>query len=325
MKKDIIFNSSLVFEVYVIGYREKGESIVFLLKADHNVVFAGLVDCYQDEVQNEAIRILKDAGRGYFDFICWTHPHDDHTIGLDCVLSEYCNDETYFWMPMGIDISETSEFSKAVISTYKKLFEIISSRKRKKLHVNRVANRMRLECFRCRKTNGISNYEFAIHSFAPSGEILYHNEVNDIKIAGNLYSIGLLITIGEFGLLFAGDVENRTFDMIPDDDLCGYIDYIKIPHHASSTGLAIVQKLKDLCDVAPSVATTTVYRSNNLPDPNVVEIYKNWDAKLKVYSSGHAEKENDLKRIGIIKTEFDVLLNNPNPISVSLDGNAVEL
>lgn len=327
MKKDIIFEDSLVFEVYVIGYKEKGESIVLLLKADRKPVFAGLVDCYQDDVQNEALYILRNSGREYFDFVCWTHPHEDHTIGLDSVLSNYCSDETSFWMPMGIEISDlpVSKYSREVKKTYQKLYEIITSRKRKKLHVNQAANRMRLECFKCRKTNGISNYEFAIHSFAPSGEIITQNEVKDIFTASNDFSIGLLITIGEFGILLASDVENRTFDIIPEMDLEGNLDYIKIPHHASPTGDALVRKLRNMNVIASSVATTTVYRNHRLPNPYVVETYKKWDSELKVFSSGHSNKEDDLDRIGVIRTEFDILLKDPVPITVSLEGNAVEL
>lgn len=39
----------LYLEVNVIGYKGKGESIVFFVKADEDVVFSGLVDCYEKD------------------------------------------------------------------------------------------------------------------------------------------------------------------------------------------------------------------------------------------------------------------------------------
>lgn len=324
MRKDIFFDSSLKLELYVIGYKSQGECILVLLKADGRAAFSGLIDCYEDEEGNEAVRILKEASRNHFDFVCWTHPHDDHTIGMDKIVKNYCDQDTYFWMPW-MGTKDTSLFCQEAQNTYKSLFKIIEQKKRNKMHVNVVSNGMTLETFSCRKGNGYNIYRFAIRSFAPSGEILTANLVKDVKTAGNLFSVGLYISVGEFSIMLAGDVENRTFRIIPDFDICSPVDYVKIPHHASSSAAELVNRLIGLDVAAPSVASTTIYRANRLPDPEVLDMYKKWSPQIEVYSSGDLDSSKDQERFGIIKTVFDVLQEEEYPIETALIGNAVQV
>lgn len=322
MHKDIFFESSLKLELYVIGYKSKGECILVLLKADDKAAFSGLIDCFQDDEGNEAVRLLKESNRQHFDFVCWTHPHDDHTIGMDSIVKEYCDKDTYFWMPC-LGSADTSPFSQEVQSTYKSLFKEIKQKKRIKMHINSVSNGMTLESFLCRDINSIKKYRFLIRSFAPSGEILTSNMVKNIQTAGNQFSIGLYINIGEFGIMLAGDVENRTFKIIPDFDIEFPIDYVKIPHHASSSSVDLLTRLRALGVSAPSIASTTVFDSNGLPDPLVLNLYKKWSPENSVYSSGQMDRSKNEYRYGIIHTVFDILQKNDIPIETVLTGNAV--
>jgi beta-lactamase superfamily II metal-dependent hydrolase len=324
MHKDIFFDSSLTFELNVIGYKTKGECVLAVLKADGKVAFVGLIDCYRDAEGNEAIRILHDAGRKHFDFVCWTHPHDDHSIGMDEVVQNYCDHDTFFWMPW-MGTKDTSPFSREARATYQSLFDVIELKKKAKMHVNTVSNGMRLESFLCRKNDGFSKYRFSIFSFAPSGELLTANLVNNVKTVGNLFSVGLNISIGEFNVMLAGDVENRTFAIIPDFDIVAPIDYIKIPHHASSSGVGLVEKLKNLDIDAPSIASTTVFRTHSLPDPSVLSVYKRWSPQMQVYSSGSIDGNKDDLRYGIVQTRFDILQKEEVAIETELFGNAVQV
>lgn len=94
-----LFDKTLDFEINLIGYKNKGESIVFFLRTDGKAVYAGLVDCFEYESQNMAIELLKNEQLPFFDFVCWTHPHDDHTVGLDKIITEFCDKNTLFWIP----------------------------------------------------------------------------------------------------------------------------------------------------------------------------------------------------------------------------------
>lgn len=54
------------------------------------------MDCYKTEEQNAVKMVLEKERIKKVDFVCWTHPHDDHTRGLDEIWKEYCTKETCF-------------------------------------------------------------------------------------------------------------------------------------------------------------------------------------------------------------------------------------
>ena len=86
--RKLLFKDSLKLELNVIGYHDQGESIVFFIKTDGYVVYTGLVDCYKTEEQNAVKAVLEKEQVERIDFVCWTHPHDDHTVGLDEVWAQ---------------------------------------------------------------------------------------------------------------------------------------------------------------------------------------------------------------------------------------------
>jgi beta-lactamase superfamily II metal-dependent hydrolase len=141
-----------------------------------------------------------------------------------------------------------------------------------------------------------------------------------------VYSIGLIINVGHYYIVLAGDVENRTLKCIPDFnfDIQDRIDYVKIPHHASSTASYLIDKFNGLGIAAPTIATTTVYRIHKLPNKEVLKRYVMWDNDTKVYSTGDIECiEHDIEKNGIVQTTFDILEQRKKPIETTLFGNAI--
>lgn len=322
--RNIFFEHSLKFEIDVIGYKNKGESIVFFLITDEKVSYAGLVDSYEEDGENEAVKLLLKTGRQYFDFVCWTHPHDDHTIGMDRILEQYCNQDTAFWM-FPFYSKNTDGYSQMVRHTYKNLFSIIESPKRKKMKIRTAINANRMERCICSCIAGAGRYNFEVFSFAPSSEILTANMVRGQEERGNLYSVGLLINIGAYCIMLAGDVENRTFQVLPDYDLEFPIDYIKIPHHGSSSSEILLDRLAGLGIEAPNVAVSTVFRRHHLPEQAVLKKYSSWGKKTELYCSGNPENMGSAYKSGIIQTTFDVLQKCDFPIETSLYGGAVKV
>lgn len=326
MTKNILFDRKLEFEINLIGYKHKGESIIFFLRTDGKIVYSGIVDCYEDEAKNEAIELLKKENISYVNFICWTHPHDDHSVGLEKILSDYCNEQTSCWIPPFVskDIKDCSSTAKNI---YKKIFEILESKKRKKMVIREASDSKTLEKFKCIGNCSINPYSFEIKSFAPDTNILQKFKIQERFKMENEYSVGLIINIGHFIIILGGDVENRTINSIPDYNLyVEELDYLKIPHHSSESAMNLVDRFKHLGISSPSVATTTVYRSNGLPKETVLKKYIRWGNNMEIYSTGDVcDEKNDEDRIGIIRTSFDILENKEIPIETYLIGNAVKV
>lgn len=89
MSKIRLYSNSLFFEVYLIGYNSQGESILFFLRTDEGVIYSGVVDCYTYKSINKTIDLLKKENIEKIDFLCWTHPHDDHSLGIDKLLGKH--------------------------------------------------------------------------------------------------------------------------------------------------------------------------------------------------------------------------------------------
>lgn len=87
----------------------------------------------------------------------------------------------------------------------------------------------------------------------------------------------------------------------------------------------MINRLRFLNINAPNIAATTLFRQHHLPDEAVLGRYDKWDSQIKVFSSGHIDKVHDLERIGVIKTEVDILQKKEEAIEISLYGNAVQV
>ena len=320
-----LFDKNLDFELNLIGYRTQGESIVFFLRTDGKIAYAGLVDCYEESSENVALTLLETENVTHLDFVCWTHPHDDHSIGMDKVLNQYCDEKTLFWLPPFIS-KDVEECSSTAQDVYKMLFQILESKKKHKMNIREASDAKVLERLVCHGNSVTNPYIFEIRSFAPDTTLLGTLKVKERFHMGNVYSIGLIINIGHFYIVLAGDVENKTIKCIPDFnfEINDRIDYIKIPHHSSQSASCLIDKFYDLGIAPPAVATTTVYRIHKLPDKEILKRYVLWGNNTEVYSTGNIENaECDKEKSGVVRTLFDILEKKEIPIETYLCGNAV--
>ena len=316
MNKVKLFSNSLVLEVYLIGYPSQGESVVFFLKADGKVSYTGVVDCFKHQSINKTLEILQKEGVSRIDFLCWTHPHEDHSLDIDRLLQLYCDNNTKIWLTdIYPDELETCGFSKSSILMYssikKKIGALNSNIKFAK--DNTILDRLRFE--------GREAYLVEIESFAPNSTIIAERKERQQKEEGNPYSIGLSIFAGRFNVMLCGDVENPTIERFEDIYFEAPVDYIKIPHHGSPTSDMLPNKLRSFGIKAPSVATSTVYNRHNLPEDAVLKEYQKWGTS-EIYISSNPKCMENEDYYGIILTTIDVLEQKEYPIETMLLGNA---
>lgn len=306
--RNIFFQETLQLEVNVIGYHEQGESIVFFIKADGHVVYTGLVDCYRTKEQNIVRKVLEEEQVKKIDFICWTHPHDDHTMGLDEIWDQYCTKDTCFCCT-DITKAKADLYSDSAMAVFQNMLEVQQkTRKRKKTRIKYLKDATQAERLRCVRNN--VQYEFRIHSFAPNSAMLGERIVGDKDAQGNVYSIGLFLFFGEYSIMLAGDVENPVMRRIDEGDVEYPVDYIKIPHHGSISADFLPDKLNKLGIKPPNIATTTLFRKQQLPRTEVVDKYFKWGCR-EVYATDNIEDPLAYEcGYGIIKTTFDILEKN---------------
>ena len=317
----IFYENSLEFEINLIGYKQQGESVVFYILADGEIVYTGLIDCYKVNSRNYVADFLNEKGINELDFICWTHPHDDHTKGLDDVLARFCTPRTKFWTT-DIQPDDYELYSEESTQVYKTIKNIHLSKNKEKMTIKYAKDHTVLEKLIC---TGTSQYLFQIDSFAPNSSTLAERKFLNKEEQGNLYSIGLIINVGRYFILLGGDVENPTIGLLEDYELENPIDYIKIPHHGSLTGAFIVDRMQSLNVLAPCVATTTVYRSGSIPRIETIKKYQHWGTK-EIYCTGaFNEVDTEKDEYGIVRTNFDILEKREYEIETVLEKNATLL
>lgn len=303
----------------MIGYHDQGESVVFFIKTDGMVAYTGLVDCYKTEEQNAVKMVLEKERIKKVDFVCWTHPHDDHTRGLDEIWKEYCTKETCFCCSDIIE-ADLELYSKEAKMLFESIADVHTSPKREKMKIMYLKDATQVERLRC--VGNAKQYEFRIQSFAPNSARLAERLIENKDQKGNEYSIGLFLFLGQYSIMLAGDVENPTMRRIADSDVEYPVDFIKIPHHGSMSASFLPEKMRELDLLPPGIAASTLFRIHRLPREEAFAKYYNWGCK-EIYLTGNMEGERDTVGYGIVKTTFDVLEKSEYDIETKLIGDAV--
>ena len=86
-------------ELHVLG-AGKGESIILRCPGGG----WGVIDCYalslDDLASNPTLQFLKERGVSVLEFLCLTHPHDDHFRGMSQLLEQL--EVKHFWRFAGL-------------------------------------------------------------------------------------------------------------------------------------------------------------------------------------------------------------------------------
>ena len=309
----VYFEKRLMIETYIIGYKNEGESILFFIRADGGISFAGLVDCFQIDNINKVKDILMENSICKLDFICWTHPDLDHSKGMKEILEEYVSEKTQIWIPEGVDVQDItcSQDVKELFSYLKECsvkldaeFNVYSASDQKDLlYYSSI-------CFQ----KGMDRYPLKIFSYAPNSKIIRKQNYLD-KFIKNDRSIFCVIALGDVRIFLTGDVEDDTIERIPRGIWGEHIHIMKIPHHGSDTSVKMLELGWNRCDIACS----TVYRKgrSNLPLESVMKQYSE-NAK-SLFCTGNADRETENEQYGIVEVVTDVIKKE---YSTKIEGNA---
>lgn len=128
-----LVKNSLEIEVYVIGYKTMGESIILFIKLDSKIVFSVVIDSYKYNGVNKTIELLKENNVDRIDYLCWSHPDDDHSRGMVDIICNFVDENTLINIPAKIDINKEN-CSQSTKEVFKELQENVKTRNKYKVY-----------------------------------------------------------------------------------------------------------------------------------------------------------------------------------------------
>lgn len=313
-------------KIYIIGYKDKGESIIVLVKDLERVVFSSIIDGYKTDELNIAKSILDGEKVEKIDVCCWTHPHEDHCKGfLEILENKICKENTIFLLPEGVYCEDDgffdySDSEKEILKEFNKSLENhrVKDRNVKTVNVDECEKRLFINCKLKLMTGEI--IPFQIFAVAPNSTVIRSSRKKG-KLKPNEVSIGLIYSIdNDFVIFLGGDMENKTINLL-EKDIFKDISIIKIPHHASDGANKILDLLgTDKRDDIIACSTTFRHGISNLPTSSVIDEYKKKTGK--VLCTGKISPSDEKDNFGVIKFEYNLGLSY---VTYNFSGNAVEI
>lgn len=282
MLKRLVINKQekMKIAVYHIGYSSEGESSIFILYGeDKDIYYSMAIDCYEESQCNITDSILKEWGiaEKKLDMLIWTHPHDDHSAGLVQLVKKYCSAEK-------TKICTANIFGEAerVSDVCRENIFFLGSLLQRKKAMNRI-NLHPMHCYPDIMDEiaflGYGKFDrMVLKCIAPMPNIGGIQGINK-TFDGNKICLGCVVKLegiaGEINLMFAGDVDNMTFEELAydsDSEISAAYNYIKIPHHGSEKGRKLMELLQKSGDTS-EYASTSVNLRNHLPNRKVMSEY----------------------------------------------------
>jgi len=313
---------AIELRVFIVGYSEQGESIVLLIidNGNNTVIYSAVIDCFEYNDINKSIEILSKYKVNKLNLLCWTHPDEDHSVGMMDIINGYCDSGTKILLPEGLngDEGNIADFTDKIKGIIKNINTFNKARNYNVTRVNVAKNFYNLVDELSFK-DGIIREAIPIEVFAlsPFSSICSRREASKNKFTINDLSIALLFKIDEFRLFFAGDIEDQSIRLLRKVCLRPKFEVFKTPHHTSKSSTNMINHL----DHNLMFTCSTVYKkgSVNLPVDEVVSDYlKHTDF---FHCTGTKMEDND-SDYGVIEYVFDLYEKTSECI---LHGHAVEV
>lgn len=314
-----------LLRVYVYGASE-GESIALHLPNGAWGVVDSFASSSGDPATNPIHRLLRDKNVAEIEFLCITHPHADHFMGMSQLFRDF--EVKHFWTFIGLEptdfkllqtyfLTEAAQANRASLrEAAQELSSIFDAAKSSGIEPQLVVSRRRLHPVPRDDASrleiwGIAPADRSVRRYKDS--LLNSFKRNPIAVQAlpyakhNEISIGLRIVFGRTLILLGGDVEGEGWqDVLKEhhpDELAAH--FVKISHHGSSTGYCS-GLWPTLCGQKKRkpIAALTPYKRFGLPDPEALDHIKEYVGEIHSASlTGHAERTENwrIKAIGKLK------------------------
>lgn len=308
--------SSLVLEIHTIGYPLEGESIVIFLKDGDNVIFTLVTDCYRTECRDEIAQVFAEKGNPTIDVFVWTHPDEDHSVGIDTMLNAYDSaHQARVFMPIELTRDVLKNDCSKVVYDY--LMRHYNNGCRYQLtpigsFVGMPAPSIPFE-IQERSTGRVITG--AIRFLLPNSTLAVRREDSKVRNSGDMndFSVVYVLELNGLRYFFGADMTKAGVKFLEGDNLM-YLEnirYIKIPHHGSKEPKRLPAILRPF-ENRKVVATTTVFGTAN-PTNETLDRYAYLCSNIS--STGRGDETYGRVRLDFSVTDMAV----PDPL---LYGNA---
>jgi beta-lactamase superfamily II metal-dependent hydrolase len=284
-------------EIHVLG-GSKGESIIIKLPDGQ----WGVVDCYADNAadpaHNPTVQYLRSRGVATLLFVCLTHAHDDHFLGMVKLIEEFKPAEFWrFGCLAPPHIAKLMQYNKLrskevggvkgaeLTRSMKELFDILklseSGSKADTMRPNPLTSLKTLYPLPRDEAKGLK-----IECLAPSGKQVerYHSAIlscigPDEQIAKELkhsdhneVSVVLKITYGETTVILGGDLEKAGWEEVVREygEANLKAAAVKVSHHGSENGYCD-HLWKHFTVEGKTIALIAPQHRHRLPRPDALE------------------------------------------------------
>lgn len=314
--------TNLHLHIFTMGGDGLGESFLVIIKEGKRICFSMLIDSCVTKVDEQTVnlplRFIDHYGVKKLDCIIWTHPHDDHSLGLDTIVRQCYGKNTIGFIPQYFfgnerDIVPITAVCRNVRKTFTSVF-----RKKHLVPVDCASGESRLlvqRIFMDANTEEIKalNIKFC----TPIGPIMQERMSQDKPYSQsqlNELSLSLVMEFADYCFFFGGDAPGTKIKMANDEDI-SRCKWTTIPHHGSKSS----RQLRSILRRDIDCATCTTYLSQPLPEKEILELYNHPDS---VHVDVTQKERASAFFYGVIEYDYDFASLPNAKLQVKRYGNA---
>lgn len=318
---------NLIVSIFVIGYKNIGESIVVLFRdicdGSEKIIMSMVIDSYEKEDFNMIRKVLSKYHVDKLDFVCWTHPHCDHSPGIDSLIRDMFNENMVIFSPKFYYGNLMPDLLKSESSKTPEIFDNIW---------NQVKDHPSFsEIWRTISANGDATHPYLLQLLTEDGtsykDVCFFfltpigSRTDVFATKGkqfgkpNELSVSFILSVDGCDFFFGGDTENEHAAGISKEIVRG-MRWIKVPHHCSLGAKCIADSIGPQFDYAAS----TVFKSSNLPQEEIQIIYAK-KGTLHMTQLEENDEYQPLYEYGIIQYDYQ-FSNDETIVNINTFGNA---
>lgn len=285
---------NVCIEIYTIGFPTEGESVLSILKDEDEILLSFLIDSYKIGNVVPALEIAKLIQLDHLDCFFWTHPDEDHSVGIEDTLERLDNKhQTKIFLPEGLNpnlpLSQSAKLALEYINAHYN-----SRREYSKLipvGAHAFWDNLPTWSINFKEQNSEREMPCVFTMLAPCSSVV---ERQDFSTSPKFNDFSLVLSVfwNSFGFVYTGDIPNRGINLLNEDFLKNVL-YLKVPHHGSTNSDKMISYIS-FSKTGEERAVSTINKANNIPDNAVLQSYKNMINPNNVIVVGGKEEKAEI-------------------------------